>query len=149
MTNNDLENEYSLNSPETGKRQTDMTYWKMSDLSYKDIESLTIDEIKNPKEFTSKSYSLYVESSPSEQKRWDIEKALDDEETDTHALAFKKDDQIVISYRSSQELRDWFVTDPGYLILEGNTEPSDTRIQHEKKRDERIRRSQSPYVQGN
>src|SRR5699024_6343823 len=107
MSNNDLENGYSLNSPEPGQRQTEMTYWKMSDLSDKDIESLTIDEIKNLKAFTSKSYLLYVESSPSEQKRWDVVIALDDEETDTQALAFKKDDQIVISYRGSQELRDW------------------------------------------
>src|SRR5699024_7717464 len=75
--------------------------------------------------------SLYVDSTPSEQKRWDIVKALDDEETDTQALAFKKGDEIVISYRGSQEAQDWFGTDPDYLVVGGNMEPSKTRINSE------------------
>src|SRR5699024_10478326 len=75
--------------------------------------------------------SLSDDTTPSEQKRWDIVKALDDEETDTQALAFKKGDEIVISYRGSQEAQDWFGTDPDYLVVGGNMEPSKTRINSE------------------
>src|SRR5699024_4108194 len=81
----------------------------------------------SPRDYT----SLKIKSSHTETGEWDIVKALDDEETDTQALAFKKDDEIVISYRGSQGPRDRLVTDPEYLVVGGNMETSKTRINSE------------------
>ena len=132
MKNYELENEVSVSPSKTMETQTDMTYWSMSRRSYLDIDELTDGRFTKPENVTAKDYpSLYVDSTPSEQKRWDIVKALDDEETDTQALAFKKGDEIVISYRGSQEAQDWFGTDPDYLVVGGNMEPSKTRINSE------------------
>src|SRR5699024_2471412 len=81
---------------------------------------------------TAKDYpSLYVDSTPYGQKRCDIVIGLDDEETDTQALAYNKGDEIVISYRGSLESIDWLVTNPDYSVVGGNMEPSKTRINSE------------------
>lgn len=100
-------------------------------LSYNNIKELTGGEVSTPEELKSRSYSTKIDVSPTETEEWDIVKALDDKETDTQALAFKKGDEIVISYRGSQEPRDWLVTDPDYLVVGGNMEPSKTRINSE------------------
>lgn len=129
MTNSEIENKITSKGAEA---QTDMAYWDMSDMSYDDIEVLTGGKFTNPENITPENHpSLYVETTPTKQKRWDIVKALDDKETDTQALAFKKDDQIVISYRGSQEPQDWLITDPEYLIAGRNMEPSKKRIKME------------------
>jgi len=133
MKNKELENELSINSTEKLQTQTDMTYWDMSDFSYKDIGEITGGKITSPEDISTGDYtSLKIKSTPTESEKWDIVKALDDEETDTQALAFKKDDEIVISYRGSQEAQDWFDTDPDYLVMGGNKEPSKTRANNER-----------------
>src|SRR5699024_958380 len=104
MTNSEIESKVSAGTSKSVENQTDMTYWDMSRYSYRDIEQLTNGKFTNPEDFTTRPYSFYVDVSPTETEKWDIVKALDDKETDTQALAFKKDDQIVISYRGSQEL---------------------------------------------
>src|SRR5699024_10429270 len=96
------------------------------------IDELTDGRFTKPENVTAKDYpSLYVDSTPSEQKRWDIVKALDDEETDTQALAFKKGDEIVISYRGSQEAQDCCGTDLDYLVVGEHMEHSKSRINSE------------------
>lgn len=148
MTNNELENTFSVSSLHSVTTQTDMTYWKMSDLSYRDIKQLTGGQMTTPEDVTPADYyGLNIQTTPTETEEWELVKVLDDEETDTQALTFKKDDKIVISYRGSQEAQDWVNTDPDYLVLGRNKEPSETRIEQEKIKDQNISNSQSPYVQ--
>src|SRR5699024_5118688 len=104
MKNYELENEVSVSPSKTMETQTDMTYWSMTRRSYLDIDDVTDGTFTKPENVTAKDDpSLYVDSTPSEENRWDIGKALDDEETASLALAFKKGDEIVISYRGAQE----------------------------------------------
>lgn len=133
MANNELENTFSVSSLQSVKTQTDMTHWKISDLAYDDLTVLTEGGITNPEEINSGNYYTFeIEKTPAETEEWELVKALDDEETDTQALTFKKDDEIVISYRGSQEAQDWFDTDPDYLVMGGNKEPSKTRANKER-----------------
>src|SRR5699024_1997250 len=108
MTNNELENTFSVSSLHSVTTHTDMTYWKMSDLSYRVIKQLTGGQMTTPVDVTPEDYyCLNIQTTPTETEEWELVKVLDDEETDTQALTFKKDDQIVISYRGSQEAQDW------------------------------------------
>lgn len=110
-----------------------MTYWTMSRPSYQDIDNLTRGQISIPENISSGNYyALEIEEPPNETEEWDIVKVLDDKETDTQALAFKRDDDIVISYRDSQEAQDWFDTDLDYSVMGGNKEPSKTRANQER-----------------
>src|SRR5699024_704192 len=125
-------NKDSVNPSKAIEEQTGMTYWDMSDFSYNDIEELTDGKFSSAEDISPRDYtSLKIKSSHTETEEWDIVKALDDEETDTQALAFKKGDEIVISYRGSQEPGDGLVTDPDYFVVGGNLVLSITRINSE------------------
>ncbi|MBA4535926.1 hypothetical protein H1Z61_01910 [Bacillus aquiflavi] len=115
------------------KKLTDMTYWHMSDKSYYSIEELTGGGVKDIKHINTGQieYKLKVPVAPDINEKWEIVRVLDDKETDTQALAFKKGDEIVIAYRGSQELQDWVDTDGNYLVLNGNRPPSETRAMKE------------------
>ena len=114
-------------------KQTDLTYLEMSKRSYWDINRLSggvlnnLDDININKEF----HVIDFPETPNFEKEWEIVKVLNDKETDTQAYAFKKDDEIVIAYRGSQELQDWIDTDANYLVLNSNRTPSETRVKLE------------------
>src|SRR5699024_4782329 len=101
------------------KKQTEMVYWDMSKRDYRDIESLTDGTLNDISYIDIEEYyhKLKIQNQPNSTEEWDIVRVLDDKETDTQALAFKKGDEIVIAYRGSQELKDWIDTDSNYLVL--------------------------------
>src|SRR5699024_12286781 len=95
---------------------TDISYWDMSKISYDNIEILTNNEVSDI-QLMNKSQEYYkfeILVTPTRLEEWDIVRVLDDKETDTQALAFKKGDEIVIAYRGSQEMKDWIDTDANY-----------------------------------
>lgn len=108
----------------------DITNWDMSRLSYRDLESLTQGSI-NKFDSNSQYPEIKIQVTPDFTEKWELVRVLDDKETDTQAFAFKKDDEIVIAYRGSQELQDWIDTDANYLVLNSNRTPSETRVKLE------------------
>lgn len=116
---------------------TDISYWDMSKRSYDNIEILTNNEVSdiqlmnNSQEY----YKFEILVTPTRLEEWDIVRVLDDKETDTQALAFKKGDEIVIAYRGSQEMKDWIDTDANYLVLNSHQSPTKTRARQEAMRD--------------
>src|SRR5699024_6946439 len=98
---------------------TDISYCDMSKRSYDNIEILTNYEVSDIQLMNNRQeyYKLEILVTTTSLEEWDIVRVLDDKETDTQALAFKKGDEIVIAYRGSQEMKDWIDTDSNYLVL--------------------------------
>jgi hypothetical protein len=115
---------------------TDKTYQEMSKEAYWSINDLTHGEIKNIDEINQRNnnFTMKIPKTDTQKETWEIVRVLDDKETDTQALAFKKEDEIVIAYRGSQGLHDWFDTDKNYLVLNANRLPSRTRMAQERAR---------------
>ncbi len=110
-----------------------MAYWSTSSLAYDDISTVTDGRLNTIEQLNTenKTYELEVEVTPNKSETWQLVRALDDKETSTQAYAFKKGNEIVIAYRGSQELQDWFDTDPNYLVFNGNQPPALTRAKIE------------------
>ena len=77
--------------------------------------------------FNQNYFNIKIYETPDYKVNWKLVKVLDDKQTSTQAYAFKKDDEIVLAYRGSQEAHDWIDTDGNYLVLNANKTPAETQ----------------------
>ncbi|KON90032.1 hypothetical protein AF332_26610 [Sporosarcina globispora] len=119
-----MANEVASGSTQDSNSDQKISYNTYIDLSIMVYENDNDDNIRYKK---NTCINVKGENGP---EGWTVVDVIDDKETELQAMAVKKDNQIVIVYRGSQEREDW-IADYDYLVHGGDREPSKTRLEIE------------------